>query len=90
MSENVQWVRRQNGELFFSDSFKDKRCMTVVLSFEKPISKRDFLNRYFDLLPDDIDLHFFENPIEFDVETLNGHVPDRLIRDVTQDIKGGD
>lgn len=90
MAENVQWVKRKNGKLFVSDSFKDKQCLTVVLSFDEPISKKDFLDRYFDLLPDCIDLHFFENEIEFDVETLNGHVPDKLIRDVTQEIKGGD
>lgn len=87
---NIEHIGSRKGKLVYPDKFEEKQFRTVALVLPESMSKQAFMERYMHLLPNDADYYFFKNPIQFDPKTKAGHVPDKLIRDVTQEIKGGD
>lgn len=65
-----------DGRVIFPDDFKDMECQTILIALLGSMSKREFIKRYFNLLPDDCGLLFYKNRMEFTP------VPDKLINDV--------
>lgn len=86
---NVEFIGSRKGKLVYPDKFEEKQFRTVALVLPGSMSKKAFIERYMHLLPNDANYYFFPNPIQFDPKTKVGHVPDKLIKDVTQEMKGG-
>jgi hypothetical protein len=80
MDENLTILK---GKVIFPDDYEDMECKTVLIALSETMSKKEFLRRYFNLLPDGCGLCFYKNQMEF------GPIPEKLMDDIL-DKKGGE